>query len=232
MRKCMVIGHRGASSEAPENTMKSFRRAWEIGCDMIELDVQETSDGHIVCIHDYDVSSTTSGGGMVAELSLKEIHSLDAGEGERVPLLTDVLDFAKANLGVDIELKTFDMESRILDMVRERDMLDKVMFSSFFHGTLQEIIRLESEAFTAVLLNRELENPVEYTLELDAKAINPEFKMIDADFVDSAHKAALKVYPWTVNDEDLMKDLLKMNVDGIITDIPALAIHQISKYSS
>ncbi|MFX1369536.1 MAG: glycerophosphodiester phosphodiesterase, partial [Promethearchaeota archaeon] len=104
MRTQLVIGHRGASSEAPENTMKSFRIAWEIGADMVELDVQETADGHIICMHDYDVSATTSGNGMVSELDLEEIQSFDAGENERVPLLSEVLDFALNRIMLNIEV--------------------------------------------------------------------------------------------------------------------------------
>ncbi|MFQ5885369.1 MAG: glycerophosphodiester phosphodiesterase [Thermoplasmata archaeon] len=87
MTKPIVIGHRGAPVEAPENTILSFQRAIQVGADMIELDVRETADGHLICLHDEDVSRTTDGDGTVSELTLVEVKSLNAGNGEKIPLL-------------------------------------------------------------------------------------------------------------------------------------------------
>jgi glycerophosphoryl diester phosphodiesterase len=228
VRKQLVIGHRGAAEESPENTMKAFHHAWKVGADMIELDVQETSDGHLVCMHDFDIARTTSGQGLVSELSLKEIQSFDAGEKEIVPLLSDVLDFARNRIPVNIELKVFDIERKILEMVDNREMQDQVVYSSFLHGTLNTIVDLQPNASTAVLLNSRIESAIEYTLELKAKSVNPRFTTIDRDLIVAAHEAGLKVYPWTVNDENSMIKLLRWNVDGIITDRPELCIRVMS----
>src|SRR5688500_14404877 len=86
------IGHRGAAGTESENTLRSFRRAIELGVDMIEFDVQATRDDHLVVLHDKRVDRTTSGRGLISELTIDEVRALDAGHGERVPLLSEVLE--------------------------------------------------------------------------------------------------------------------------------------------
>ncbi len=98
------VGHRGAKAYAPENTLASFRKAIEIGVDAIELDVRKTKDGHLIVIHDADVKRTTNGKGLVSELTLEQIKSFNAGEGERIPTLQEALDFLDKKVKVLIEL--------------------------------------------------------------------------------------------------------------------------------
>jgi glycerophosphoryl diester phosphodiesterase len=105
----VVIGHRGSSAYAPENTLLSYETAWKMKADMVELDVHSTADGGLVCIHDEDVSRTTNGKGLVAELTLKELRRLDAGKGQKVPLLSEVLDLARGRFGVNIEIKVLNV---------------------------------------------------------------------------------------------------------------------------
>ncbi|NHJ14627.1 MAG: glycerophosphodiester phosphodiesterase [Candidatus Thorarchaeota archaeon] len=230
MRSCIIIGHRGASNKAPENTLLSFQKAWELGADMVELDVHESSDGRLVCIHDYDVSRTTNGTGLVSEMTLRELQELDAGDNQQIPLLEDVLGFARGKVGVNIELKTIEIEEEVLRITNEAGMLEEVIFSSFLHEALRVIRELEPKAITAILLNNRIDEEIPYALELGAKAINPRFFNVDKDLVDAAHTSGLKVYPWTVNDEEFMLELLHMGVDGLITDLPDLGVRVVDSF--
>ncbi|MFW9927351.1 MAG: glycerophosphodiester phosphodiesterase, partial [Candidatus Thorarchaeota archaeon] len=126
-----IIGHRGASGHAPENTFLSFEKAWNFGATMIELDVHETIDGHLVCIHDSTIDRTTNGTGKVNSLSLNEIQSFDAGLGQIVPLLDDVLTFARGKMQINIELKIGGIEEKIVSLDNDLKMTNDVLVSSF-----------------------------------------------------------------------------------------------------
>jgi len=191
-----------------------------MGADGIELDVRETADGQIVCIHDPDVKEVTGVEGLVNEMTYKEISALDAGKGQRIPLLSEVLDFAKQKIDVNIELKVPGLESRLLRIVRERDMMRHVWFSSFFHETLTTLINLSRSARTGVLVNEANEDLPSYAAGLGAYSINPLYLTLTPEIVDEARKHNLRVFPWTVNGEEVMEGFLKMHVDGIITDYP------------
>jgi len=230
LRSKLVIAHRGASGYAPENTLKAFRTAWEMSADMIELDVQETSDGYLVCIHDFELPRTTNGEGYVGELTYREIKELDAGQGERVPLLSEVLDFARGRIGVNIEIKALNVEERILELVTEREMLDSVMFSSFMHNTVRVIKNLNASARTAILLSEPRDDAVRYTLDLGANAINPPFETLTPELVKGAHEARLEVFPYTMNDVSSMKKLLYIGVDGLITDLPDICVKVVETF--
>lgn len=223
MRRVVVIGHRGALAYSPENTMLSFETAWRMKADLVELDVHATSDGHLVCIHDGDVSRTTGAKGIVAEMTLKQIRRLDAGSGQRIPLLTEVLDYARGRFGINIEIKVRNIEEDLLALVQERNMIDYVIFSSFMHSTLGSLRDLSEEAKTAILYSEPMNDPVRYALDLKSNAINPLFFILKPEDVSLAHESGLKTYPWTIDDPDTMMELLSMGVDGLITNCPDVA---------
>ena len=222
--KQLVIAHRGASGVAPENTLLAFQIALDIGADMIELDVQQTDDGELVCIHDFKVDRTTNGSGAVAELSFHEIRELDAGQGQRIPTLAEVLDFCRGKLKVVIELKVTDIEKEVLSHVCERDMLSKVMLCSFLHGTLVEARSLDSNVATAVLISKMKDDIVNYVLEMESNALNPDFQLVTSNLVSELHRNELQIFPWTVNDSTIMTGLYNIGIDGLITNFPDRAL--------
>jgi glycerophosphoryl diester phosphodiesterase len=228
LTKPIVIAHRGASSDAPENTMKAFSRAIEIGADMIELDIHMTLDNQLVCIHDNDLDRTTNGTGFINELTLEEIQSYDAGDGQIVPSLEKVLALCKDRIMLDIELKEFDIEQNVLSVVERYKMLEEVIFSSFYHGSVLTLKKLNTSCRTAILFDSPIEDIVDYALSIQANAINPPFDMIDIDLVESVHSAGLQVYPWTVNSKATATKLLTFEVDGLITDEPEMMKRLIS----
>ncbi|MFO7836560.1 MAG: glycerophosphodiester phosphodiesterase family protein [Candidatus Thorarchaeota archaeon] len=230
MREKIVVGHRGAPNHAPENTLKGYAAAWKLGADMVELDVQETRDGSLICIHDYDLGRTTSGNGKVAESSLANIRELDAGEGEKVPLLSEALDLAKGDFALDIEIKTEGIEDRALDLVKEHDMIESVIFSSFSENAVSSLRNLSDKAAIGLIVKSSGYETVDCATELGMDFIAPLFYQLTEDSVSYAHEAGLGVYPWTVNDEDYMKQMLDWNTDGIISDIPGVCAQVVDKH--
>ncbi|MFW9964173.1 MAG: glycerophosphodiester phosphodiesterase [Candidatus Sifarchaeia archaeon] len=227
MTNTITIAHRGASGYAPENTLLSFRKAYDLRAEMVELDVHETLDGVLVCIHDSTLDRTTNGHGVVHDFTYKELQTLDAGEGERIPLLIDVFKYASGKLKINTELKVIGVEQKILDMAHHCKMMKDIIVSSFYHGTLATIRNLNDMVETAILVNKPMNELVDYALEYKANAINPHHSLITPALVRSAHEANLKVYPWTVNDKYLMKQLLDFGIDGLITDFPDRATNLI-----
>lgn len=220
----LVVGHRGAPTIAPENTMLSFQKAWKLGVDMIELDVQATKDRQLVVIHDYELSRLTSIEGYVGEMDYCELVQLDVGEGEQIPLLIDVLSWAKGKVKLNIEIKVPEIEHDSLQLVDDSGMLDSVLFSSFIQSVIEKMKDMNPDASTALLLNEIDQSSIQKARELNANAINPLFFAMPENFVQDAHEAGLEVLPWTVNDRDIMLELIERGVDGIITDLPDIAL--------
>jgi len=224
LMKQLVVAHRGASGVAPENTLLAFQIAYDIGADMIELDVQQTEDGELVCIHDYEVDRTTNGSGAVAELSFREIREFDAGQGQRVPTLAEGLDFCRGKLKVNIELKVVGIEKQVLSLVYERDMVSAIMLSSFLHGSLIDARDLDTDVTIAILVSKIKDGIVNYLNELNANALNPNFQEVNSDLVSELHQNKMQIFPWTVNEPVIIKQLYKNGVDGLITDFPDRAL--------
>lgn len=232
MTQRIIIAHRGASAHAPENTHLSFEKAWHFGADMIELDVHETTDGHIVCIHDPTVDRTTNGTGEVSSMTLGEIQSLDAGMGQQIPLLEDVLKFSQGRIQVNIELKIAGVEERIANIVHNLGITNDIIISSFIHLSLSVIKEISDRIRIAILVQNEIENLPSYAHEIGAYAINPAKELTSAMLITNSHEFDIKVFPWTVNDEETMLRLLDVGVDGLITDYPDVGVNLVKKRSS
>ncbi len=220
MKRPLVIGHKGAPEQELGNTIPSFKRAIEIGVDMIELDAQETKDGVLVVFHDWDLSSLGASDAIVGEMAYDDIQDIELQGGHRIPTLDEVLDIAQGKTKVDIDIKGFDIGEKVLQSVMSHDMLNDALFTSFYHPQLQRIRESEPEAEIGLLYSNPLEDPVSYTLELNAQAITPLIDLFYPNLVAQAHHKGLKVIPWTVNSTDTAAELAKLGVDGVITDVP------------
>ena len=230
----LIFAHRGASRVAPENTLPAFAKAIELGADGVELDVQFSSDGKLIIMHDYVLEKTTNGTGRVVSHPLDELRALDAGSsfgpqfaGTQIPTLGEVLDLLRGKLLVNIELKSFDIRSTLgRDVVAEvhsHDMSDQVILSSFNPFTLRTAKQagreIECGLLTAPDLAWWLRSGFMRRYSL-AEGLHPEAKMVDAAYVAWAHRAHMPVRVWTVNTEDEMRRLIDLGVDAIITDVP------------
>lgn len=227
----LVFGHRGAREVAPENTMAAFQKALALGADGIELDVMLSADGIPVVIHDYTLERTTNGRGRVAEHTLAQLRALDAGGGEPIPTLAEVLDAFGDSLRINIELKIASaaddgLVARVAQLVAERGLFDTVLISSFNPLALWRMRRADARLARGLLyapgvplyLRRAWVAPF---LALDA--MHPHFSMVDAVYMRWARRRGYHVNVWTVNDPGEMERLLDLGVDVLITDRPDIA---------
>lgn len=221
------IAHRGASGRFPENTLRAFAAAVEAGADMCELDVRLTSDGGLAVIHDDTVDRTTDGRGAVGSLTLESLKRLDAGIkfgaefiGERIPTLEDVFDLAGERIGLNIELKAAGAEPRVCELIRARSAETRTIVSSFDWDALARIRHMAPRIRVGLLASRWPARLLGAASEMNADAIHPRFDMVTEDLCIAAHKRAVSVYVWTVDDPAAMRRLIAYGVDGIMTNFP------------
>jgi glycerophosphoryl diester phosphodiesterase len=215
----LKIGHRGARALEPENTLRSFKKAVELGVDALELDVRRTADGEVVVIHDDKVDRVTDGSGLVGELSLEEIKGFTMEKGEKVPSLGEALDFLKGKVKVLVELKEAGFEDKVLELVKERGMVDDVIVISFHEEALARVRELDKKVATGLIYVRH-KRPVEAALGLGAGYLLPLYRFTHSADVKKAHTAGLKVIVWTINTPQEATTYKQKNVDGITTDNP------------
>lgn len=228
-----IWAHRGASAEAPENTLAAFRRALSLGVSGIELDVQLTRDGVPVVLHDPVLERTTDGRGWVGNWTWAELRRLDAGRwfgpqfsGERIPGLAEVLALVPENVWINIEVKTAPqvypgLEEKIVECVRCAGRR-RVLYSSFDHSSLMRLQRLDSRAFLGLLYDGYLLAPWDYARRsgLRVRSLHVRHWFVTPAFVREAHRRGLKVFAYTVNDPRRASQLFRWGVDGIFSDHP------------
>jgi glycerophosphoryl diester phosphodiesterase len=217
------IGHRGARAYEPENTLRSFKKALEIGVNAVELDVRKTKDNQLVVIHDADVKRTTDGKGLVSELTLKEIKEFSAEQGEKIPTLKEALDFLDKKVKILIELKEAGVEEKVLAAVRENGMQKNVIIVSFIEGALRKVRELNKEVETGLIYVKH-KNPIKAALDLKANYLLPLYRFTHTANVQKAHENGLKVIVWTVNKPEEVAEYAKKGVDGIASDKPDILV--------
>jgi glycerophosphoryl diester phosphodiesterase len=213
------IGHRGARAYEPENTLRSFKKALEIGVDAVEFDVRKTKDNQLVVIHDPDVKRTTDGKGLVSELTLEEIKGFSAEKGEKIPTLKEALDFLDKKVKIVIELKETGYEEKVLGAVHENGLEKNVVVVSFKEEALRKVKELDSEVETGLIYVKH-KNPVKAALELRASYLLSLYRFTHTANVKRAHENGLKVIVWTINNPEEVAEYLKKGVDGIASDKP------------
>lgn len=198
-----------------------------MGADMIEFDVHALPSGEVILIHDHRVNRTTNGKGYVLEHDFGGLRALDAGQGELIPTLTEVLDFVDRRVPVNIELKGPDSAKSVAKIVaahiRSGWQPADFMISSFDHSDLQEFKRLMPGIRVAALQDCIPLHYAAFAEELQAMAIGPSDEFVNKAYVDDAHKRGIQVYVWTVNDPEEVARMYHMGVDGIFTDVPDIA---------
>lgn len=196
--------------------MASFRKALQSGATGLEFDVRRCGDGRLVVIHDDTVDRTTNGRGTVARMSCDDLRRLDAGSGETIPLLTEVLDEFGSQCLLNIELKDAGIAQDVRQLVRERSLEQQVLVSAFEW----EQLRTLTPDIPIALLSSKRRNLIAQALEFGAVAIHPRSTIVTRSLVVAAHEAQLRVHVWTVNNPRKLRRFREMNVDGIFTDFP------------
>ena len=226
----MVIAHRGASADAPENTLAAMELAIEQGADWVEIDVQETRDGEVVVIHDSDLKKIGGSGLKVYESSLLDLQNVDIGSwkdtsfsDQRVPTLQQVLALCKNRINVLIELKYYGreerLEERVAQLVDASGMQDQIVVMSLSYPGIVKMKSIRPEWSVGLLSSVAIGDITR--LQVDFFAVNANFA--NRAFIKHVHKRERKVLVWTVNDPVSMSAMMSRGVDGIITDKPGLA---------
>jgi glycerophosphoryl diester phosphodiesterase len=228
--RTLVTAHRGASSSAPENTLAAIRQAMEDGADYVEIDVQETVDGHVVLFHDSDFMRVANTELKIWEAKLSHLEQIDVGshfspqfEKERVPTLEQVLVECKGNIGINIELKSYgyeqDLERRVISLVEEHGMEAEIVLMSLKREIVNRSKTLRPEWRVGLLTAVAIGDLA--SLDVDFLAIQE--GLVDRDLIRSAHRSGKEVWVWTVNDPITMSTLISRGIDNLITDKPAMA---------
>lgn len=219
----MIMGHRGAKALEPENTLLSIRRAMEIGVDAVEIDVHLTKDKEVVVIHDSTVDRTTNGKGPIGSYTLEEIKKLDAGKGEKIPTLEEVIEFVKDKVRLIIELKEEGTEDKVVELIKRYNMFDSAYIISFWHMLVKKIKEMDSRIKTGVLL---VGCPVDACMarSASADALVMNYAFVNKELVDKAHQEGLKVFIWNIDDRDMLRPYVDMGVDGIGSNDPRILV--------
>ena len=222
MNRLLCIGHRGACGHEPENTLRSVRRALELGADGIEIDVYFV-DGELMVIHDAKLERTTNGRGYVARKSFATLRELDAGLGERIPTLREVFETVNRTAFINIELKgkrtAAPVTALIQDFVtRHGWRYEDYLVSSFNRRELRAVG--DPRIPIGLLLTRPSRLYALSARRVRAAAVNPAARFVTARFVEDAHRRGLRVFPYTVNAPGEIARLHHLGVDGVFTDFP------------
>lgn len=216
-----IVGHRGAMGVEPENTVRSFRRAIRDGAEAIELDLRASSDGALVICHDASVERTTNGTGSIADHTLAGLRELDAGEGERIPTFDEVLD-AIDELPVQAELKAIDAVPLLARTIRERDLGERIIVTSFHEAMLTEARRLLPDVPRGLIFSELPEDGLARAKALGASLLCPGIAGLAEDDVEACHDAGIEVCGWMVNDAERMTRAIELGLDAVTSDLPGL----------
>jgi glycerophosphoryl diester phosphodiesterase len=241
----IVVAHRGNSGLAPENTMIAIRQGVEAGAEMVEIDVQITSDERLIVFHDHVLGRTTNGSGRVSAFTYDDIAALDAGSwmdesyvGEPVPLLADVLGYLRGKAYLNIELKRYDDDPAVADRfisgvmrtIEVAGMLDYSLLSSFDHALLARVRELGWSIPYAVIMHPDdLAMPSERALPVGAQGVVMSKKQLSHARVADAREHRLPLGIYTVNTVEDAQRVVRYGVQAVVTNFPGRIIEAIAE---
>ena len=221
----LKIAHRGAKAYEPENTLQAFQKALDLNSDGIELDVHLSSDEQIIVIHDETIDRTTNGKGLVNTFSLSELKSFLIDRKYQIPTLKEVFDLVDKKCFINIELKGLGTPIKVVQLIEEY-ISDKnwnynhFIISSFDWNMLEETSNLNPNIPIGVLTEENLDTALAFAEKIKAKAIHPDFQLLNTENVSEIQEKGFLVLPWTVNHEEDIQKVKSYKVNGIISDNP------------
>lgn len=223
-----IIAHRGASFLLPENTLLSIGHALDVGVDMVEIDVRQSRDGEIVVLHDATLDRTTNGTGMVKDRTLLELKKLDAGQGEPIPTLSEVLKLVtsksdkvskfKVQLSIIIEIKEPGIEKEVLDIIKQENMVKNVIVASFYHHVSLNLKLMEEQLKTGIIFIAQPIHPEKLAFDARAEYMLPFHNYLSEKMVETAHEHDIIIYTGVVDTIRDMGSVMEMGVDGVVTN--------------
>lgn len=229
MPDILNIAHRGASGHAPENTLPAFRLAIKQKADMIELDMHQTRDGHIVVLHDEYLKTGILTKKFIREMSLKEVRNIN----KNIPTLKDVLRLIKGKIKLNIEIKHGsdyypNIERNVYMLLKKERMLFNVIISSFDIDCLKNLRKISDDIIIGFLYNKKDWNKaIKKAVALNAYSFHVSDKILSEELIAKAHKNRMRLFVYTINDGYEMRRVIELGVDGIFTDYSD-RLHRIS----
>lgn len=224
-----IIAHRGASAYEPENTIRAFLRAIEMGADAIEFDVRLSKDGVAVVVHDEDLSRIAGVNKRVRDLTSEELRRISVlGSDQHIPTLTEALDTIDSKCGLVIEIKDLGVEEQVVRALRERGLADLAIIISFHREALSRVKALDKGIETGIIVSRRSIHLADYVKRGYADTIFARYDIVTPRLVHEVKAAGGRVYVWTVNDPTTAIKMIGYGVNGIATDKPDLR-HAIEK---
>ena len=234
----LIYAHRGASGDAPENTLEAFELAVRAGADGVELDVHLCRTGELVVAHDETVDRVSDGTGFIRDLSLSELKHLRFNRthpeyaNARLPMLSEVFQLLRpTGLNINIELKNSlidypDLERKVLESAEREFGLDRILFSSFNHLSMLRMKQLNPSVRCGLLYEAVLVRPWEYARSLGLDAIHPHYSevLLSGGECAAAHESGISVNTWTVNAPEAIEAVLREGADILITNYPVQAL--------
>ncbi len=219
-----VVGHRGAAGLLPENTLKGFRHAILLGVDYVECDVHLTRDGHLVVMHDATVDRTTNGHGAIRDLTLARLRTFDAGDGEQVPTLDEVLETIKGQVRLLCELKGAGTERATVATVRAHALTADVTFTSFLMERLAAVRALGEELQLGAIVADPTDFDLGRAVAVGANSIGVQYRNVCLRIVEAAHHAGLGVRAWNPDTWREQAAMIALGVDGIGSNRPDILL--------
>ncbi len=234
-----IIAHRGASADAPENTIAAFRKAVELGADYIEIDLRQSKDGELIVIHDGSVDRTTNGNGDVDELTFSELRKFDAGSwfdkklnSEKIPSLQEVISLLGDSVQIIIEFKESNdshpgFEEKVISLIKKNNLEQQTILKSFDPNVLERLRKRAPEiplcyvyALRLPWLGLIIDTGISFgsTFDFDVEYLQPHRFFLSESFVKKAQSKGYKVIAWGVNSESAIREAIEFGVDGIETD--------------
>ena len=220
MQRVLRIGHRGAAGHAPENTLAAIQKGIALGVDFVEIDVRRTADGVLVILHDETVSRTTNGTGRVDRLSLHEVKKFDAGNGEQIPTLEEVMTVTDGRVGLMLELKIEGIAQQAVEAVQGAGFNSPVIYASFLHDELTHIRAVAPGASLMALFDNVPRTPVSRAIAQRPSHVGLRHDRATRRLVDAFHQEGLVVCVYTANCPGDIQHALSVGVDGVISNFP------------
>lgn len=231
LMEVQITAHRGSSKSAPENTMAAMEKAVEDLADYVEIDVQETADGEVVLCHDSTLKRVAGVNRTIASYTLEDLQKLDVGRwfssdyiGEKVPTLTEVMEFCKGRVNMNIEIKNLGKDSalpdKVVELITQYQMKEQCVVTSTRLSYLTRVKELDSDIHTGYIISAAYGD---YYSSDDVDFISIRSSFVNGRLVEAAHEKGKAIHAWTVNNKSEMERMKMLGVDNIITDFPVLA---------
>lgn len=223
--KPLIIAHRGASGYEPENTLRACKRALEMGVHAIELDVHTAKSGELVVIHDDTIDRTTNGTGAVTEFTYQELQQYDAGEGEQIPTLAQVLELINKEALVNLDLKSLSAAQPLAELIKryvtkKQWSYDNFVVTAFDYDTVMEFHTHCPQVPIGIIFEKNLTGSIDTVQQAAAQCAVVPYQSVTQELVDEAHELGIAIFAYTVNNRSIAQRLVKLDVDAIIADYP------------